>query len=368
MKLTPLYHTHLELGAEMFTSAAGYAMPAKYTTVEEEHSSVRERVGMNDLCLMGRLDIQGKEALPLIQSLIVNDAARLSDGQLLYSTICNEQGMVMDDVTVWRFGPEHIRVITSSMFRERTYAWIAEHIEGRQAYLTDVSSGLGMISVQGPLSRELLQGVSDIDFSDLGFFRFAFGKLGSIPCLIARVSFSGELEYECYVNTEDTTAIWDLLMQAGRPLGLLPYGFDVLDTLRWEKGFIFYGFDATEKNNPYECRLAEWIRYDKGDFIGREALLKIKKQGVASKLMGLEVFGETVTAAKQPLKIGEQIGGETVAGFFGPTVGKNLAYAYVDSKVANEGTKATLEIEGADTLVTVVEMPFYDPEGRRMRT
>ena len=216
-----------------------------------------------------------------------------------------------------------------------------------------------MISVQGPLSRELLQGISDIDFTDLGFFRFVFGKLGSIPCLIARVSFSGELGYECYVNTEDTVATWDLLMEAGRPLGLLPYGFDAFDTLRWEKGFIFYGFDATEMNNPYECRLAEWIRYDKGDFIGREALLKIEKQGVASKLMGLEVAGETVAAAKQPLKIGDQVVGETVAGFFGPTVGKNLAYAYVDSKTAAEGTEATIDIEGAGTAVTVVEMPVH---------
>ena len=367
MKLTPLYHTHLELGAEMFTTAAGYEMPAKYSTAEEEHQAVRERVGMNDLCLMGRLDIQGQEAIPLIQSLIVNDAARLSNGQLLYSAMCDERGMVIDDITVLRFGPEHIRVITSSIFRARTHAWITEHIKGRQAYLTDVSSGLGMISVQGPLSRELLQGVSDIEFSDLGFFRFAFGKLGIIPCLIVRVSFSGELGYECYVSTEDTAATWDLLMEAGRPLGLLPYGFDAFDTLRWEKGFIFYGFDATDKNNPYECRLADWIRYDKGDFIGREALLKIEKQGVANKLMGLEVAGETVAAAKQPLKIGEQVVGETVAGFFGPTVGKNLAYAYVDSKMAPEGTEASLKIGGADTLVTVVEMPFYDPKGKRMR-
>ncbi len=367
MKFTPLYHTHLELGAEMFTSAAGYAIPAKYTTVEQEHKAVRERVGMNDLCLMGRLDIKGKGALPMIQTLIVNDAARLSDGQLLYSTLCNEQGKVVDDVTVWRMGPEHIRVITSSMFRARTYAWLEDHVKGTDAYVTDVSSGLGMISVQGPKSRDLLQSISDIDFTQLSFFRFAVGALGAIPCLIARVGFSGELGYECYVNTEDTVAAWNALMEAGDPLSLLPYGFDVLDTLRWEKGFIFYGFDATEKNNPYECRLAEWINYDKGDFIGREALLKIREQGVARKLMGLEVAGNEVSPANQPLKEGGKVIGETVAGFFGPTVNKNLAYAYIDFQLAKDGTAVTLEIEGVGTPATVVEMPFYDPEGKRMR-
>ncbi len=368
MKITPLYHIHLELGAKMFTSAVGYAMPAKYTTVEEEHRNVRERVGMMDISLMGRLDIKGKDAFQLIQKLIVHDAAGLSDGQALYTTMCNDQGMIMDDVTVWRFGSEYFRIITSSMFRARTSVWVEDHSENMDAYLTDVSSGLGMISVQGPRSRELLQDIMDIDLSQLKFFRFATGKFGTIPGLIARIGFSGELGYECYVNTEDTVATWEMFMDAGKPFGLMPYGFDVLDTLRWEKGFIFYGFDATEKHNPYECRLSEWIRYDKSDFIGREALLKIRDRGVARKLMGLEVAGDNVAAEQQPLKADGKTIGSVVVGFFAPYVGKNLAYAYLDSEYAKAGNQVSLEIEGADTNARVVEMPFYDPEGKRMRT
>lgn len=367
MKYTPLYNKHLELGAEMFTSAMGYAMPAYYSSVEEEARNVRNKVGMNDISLMGRLDLKGKDSLALTQKLIVNNAERLSDGQSLYSVMCNDQGLVVDDVIVLRFGVEHFRIITSSMFRAKTLVWIQNHIEDMSANVTDVSSGLGMIGVQGPKSRDLLSGITDIDLSKLKFFRFAFGKFGNIPCMIARLGFSGELGYECYVNTEDTVATWDLIQEAGQPHGVKPYGAETLDALRWEKGFVFYGFDATDKNNPYECRLWPFIRYNCGDFIGRDALLKIKQQGPTKKLMGLEVNGDKLTPEGQALKIGTETVGETVAGFHSPNLGRNLAYAWINTPHFEEGTSVSFEIEGEQTSATVAEMPFYDPEGKRMR-
>jgi glycine cleavage system T protein (aminomethyltransferase) len=278
LKLTPLYQKHIDLGATMYTTAMGYQMPAYYSSVEEEARNVRERVGMNDVSLMGRLDIKGRDALALTQYLIVNNAEALTDGQALYSVMCNEEGLIVDDVIVLRFGAEHLRVITSSMFRARTTAWIQEHIDAGKinAYVTDVSSGYCMIGVQGPKSRHVLGSITDIDLAKLNFFRFAFGKFGDIPCMIARLGFTGELGYECYVNTEDAHAAWELIMAAGKPYGVLPYGMDTLDALRWEKGFIFYGFDATDEHNPYECRVFNFIRYDCGDFLGREALLAVR--------------------------------------------------------------------------------------------
>jgi aminomethyltransferase len=369
MKLTPLYHKHLELGAQIYTTGMGYAMAAYYSSVDEEARNVRERVGMIDVSLMGRLDIKGKDALSLVQYLIVNNADKLSDGQALYSVMCTDEGLVYDDVIVLRFSAKHIRVITSSMFRARTLVWIQKHIDERDvdAYVTDISSSLAMIGVQGPKSRDLLSGITDIDLSKMKFFRFAYGNFGKIPCMIARLGFSGELGYETYVNTEDAHAAWDMIMEAGKPHGVLPYGMDTLDALRWEKGFVFYGFDATDANNPYECRLSDFIRYDCGDFLGRDALLKIRDEGPAKKLMGLEIGGDKLAPGEQALLIGGDRVGKVVAGFHSAYLEKNLAYAWVNGPHFKDGTSVTLEIEGAETPATVVEMPFYDPEGRRMR-
>jgi aminomethyltransferase len=369
MKFTPLYQKHLDLGATIYTTGMGYAMPAYYSSAEEEAKNVRARVGMNDVSLMGRLDIKGKGALALTQYLIVNNAERLVDGQALYSVMCREDGLIEDDVIVMRFSAEHIRIITSSMFRARTLVWLQKHIDERKvdAYVTDVSSYYAMIGVQGPKSRDVLSGITDIDLSSLKFFRFAFGKFGDIPCMIARLGFSGELGYECYVNTEDAHATWDMIMEAGKPHGILPYGMDTLDALRWEKGFIFYGFDATDEHNPYECRVFDFIRYDCGDFLGREALLKIKERGPAKKLIGLEVGGDKLAPGNQPLKIGSESVGHVVAGFHSPNLDQNLGYAYVNAPHFEHGTKAALEIDGSETSATIVDMPFLDPAGKRMR-
>jgi len=369
MKLTPLYQKHLDLGATMYTTGMGYAMPAYYSGVTPEAKNVRERVGMNDVSLMGRLDVKGKDAVSLIQYLIVNNAAALQDGQALYSVMCNEEGLIVDDVIVLRFSAEHLRVITSSMFRARTLAWIQKHIDERKAnaYVTDISSYFAMIGVQGPKSREVLNGITDIDLSKLKFFRFASGKFGDISCMIARLGFSGELGYECYVNAEDAHAAWDMIMAAGKPHGILPYGMDTLDALRWEKGFIFYGFDATDEHNPYECRVWNFIRYDCGDFLGREALLKIKERGPAKKLMGLEVGGDKLAPSNQPLMIGSANVGHVVAGFHSPNLDRNLGYAYVNAPHFEDGTEVALEIDGVETAATVVEMPFIDAAGKRMR-
>jgi aminomethyltransferase len=369
MKLTPLYQRHLDLGATMYTTGMGYAMPAHYSSVEEEAKNVRARVGMNDVSLMGRLDIKGKDALALTQYLIVNNAERLVDGQALYSVMCREDGLIEDDVIVMRFSAEHIRIITSSMFRARTLVWLQKHIDERKmsAYVTDVSSYYAMIGVQGPKSRDVLSSITDIDLSSLKFFRFAFGNFGDIPCMIARLGFSGELGYECYVNTEDAHDTWDMILEAGKPHGILPYGMDTLDALRWEKGFIFYGFDATDEHNPYECRVFDFIRYDCGDFLGREALLKIKERGPAKKLVGLEIGGDKLAPGNQPLTIGSESIGHVVAGFHSPNLDQNLGYAYVNAPHFENGTKATLEIDGTEESATIVDMPFLDPAGKRMR-
>lgn len=370
MKLTPLYQKHLELGAKMYKTGTGYQMPAYYKDANEESLIVRRNAGMIDLSLMSRFDLKGKDALALTQKLIVNNAARLQDGQALYTTMCNERGLIEDDVVVMRFGPQHFRIITSSMFRRKTPIWIAKHSQGLDVQFTDVSSGLAMIGLQGPKSRDILRRITDIDLDRLGFFRFAEGTLNGKWCLIARLGFSGELGYEVYFNVEDGVEGWNDIAAAGAPFGITPYGMDTLDILRLEKGFIFFGYDVTDQNNPYECGLWPLIRYDAGDFLGRDALLAVKERGPAKKLMGLEFEAGTarIPAAGASLAHESGVAGRVVMGFHSPSLGRNLAYAYLDAPHFAAGNQVTLDIEGARVKATVVDMPFVDVEGKRMRS
>src|SRR5208282_940106 len=177
MKLTPLYNVHLTLGAKMVTTGAGYEMPAHYREVEEEHRAVRERVGIMDLSHMTRYDIKGKNSFDLMQKLAVNDASKLSNGQAMYTTFCSEEGNIVDDVTVWRFNSEHFRIVSSSRMRHKTIKWIEAQIDHDMvAYVTDITSSLGCVSVQGPRSRDTLQKILDINLHGLRFFRFTPAK------------------------------------------------------------------------------------------------------------------------------------------------------------------------------------------------
>lgn len=367
MKLTPLYNVHLQLGAQMYTSAAGYQMPAVYTSVADEHAAVRQRAGMLDLCLMAQNEIKGKDALAMMQRLAVANVRRLKDGQMLYTTLCNPAGRVVDDITLWRFGPEHYLVATPSTTRRSTGDWLREHARGLNAYVTDISSGLGMITVQGPRARDLLKRVSDIDYDSLKFFHFASGRLGKSTAVVARAGFSGELGYECYLDMEDVSSAWKTLEEAGREFRLQPYGMDTLEQLRLEKCFIFYGLDCTIENTPFEVGLDKWIDFDKGDFIGRDALLKAREAGPPRLWVGLELAGDQAARAKAAVKAGDREVGYVTSGFKGITPDKNLALAFVSTSCAMPGTRLSVAVDGLQVEATVVPKPFYDPRMTRTR-
>lgn len=342
-------------------------MPAHYRSVEEEHRAVRERVGMMDISLMGRIDIKGRDAQKFLQRVAANNVVRLSNGQLMYTTFCNEEGGIMDDLTVWRFSPDHYRIVTSSIMRFKTKKWLEDHIAEREdVYLTDISSSLGMIAVQGPRSRELLRDVFEGNINALKFFHFTSGKFaGDIPALIARVGFSGELGYECYFGAEDTAEAWNRIFEAGKKYDALPYGFDVLDSLRFEKGYIFYGYEVTSENNPFECGLERWVAFDKkSSFIGREALLQVRDTGPKKKLVALDVEEDELLPEKQQVEAPDgSIIGEIVYSFKGLTVGKNLAWAWIKSEHAKIGSNVTIGPRHAK----IVPLRYYDPDGKRMR-
>lgn len=264
---------------------------------------------------------------------------------------------------------EHFRVVTSSVMRQRSLKWIEQQnvSNGLIAYVTDISSSLGCIAVQGPRSRDTLQKICDFDLKALKFFRFIPAKLAGIPAIVSRVGFTGELGFECYFDAEDAVQAWHAIIEAGEEYEILPYGLDVLDTLRYEKGFIFFGYEVTEENNPFECGLEKWIRFEKPSFLGKSALLRIRESGPKQRLVALE--GKELEKIERSLdvKYRDQKVGETLLGFHGITVGKDIAWAFVNSKNVDYGLRVTIATKKGDMEATMIDIRCYDPMGERMK-
>ncbi|MDP9475197.1 MAG: aminomethyltransferase family protein, partial [Actinomycetota bacterium] len=278
---TPLYDFHARSAREMIKGGGDYVFPTSYTSPVEEHLNVRRNVGAQDLSTMGEVDIKGPGAERLVRRLLVNEVADLEPGRLRYSTMCNEEGGIVDDVTVYKFDDEHFMIVTSSGPRLKSYRWISEHAAGASAYVTDVSAAVALPVVQGPRSREFLKTIVDgVDLDHLRFFRFAPCRIGEVELLISRSGYTGELGYELYTPADQASVLWEHLLRTGREFNLRPYGVAAMQSLRIEKAFPLYGPDIDESRTPFHVGLGRWIRFDKRDFIGREALLRTRYRGL----------------------------------------------------------------------------------------
>ena len=391
---TPLYDFHARSAGEMIKGGGDYMFPASYTSPLEEHLNVRRNVGIQDLSTMGEVDIKGPGAERLVSRLLVNEVADLEPGRMRYSTMCNEEGGIVDDVTVYKFGDEHFMVVTSSGPRLKSFRWISDHALGASAYATDVSAAVALPVVQGPRSREYLKTVVDeIDLDALRFFRFAPCRIGEVEILISRSGYTGELGYELYTPADQAAVLWEHLLKTGREFNLKPYGVAAMQSLRIEKAFPLYGPDIDESRTPFHVGLGRWIRFDKRDFIGREALLRARYGGLDQRWVGLILEGETpgvrddavyavadVATSREILETGPEAGsyedelvpaegqiGRVTSSAAGPSVGKVLAMAYVDTNHSWPGNTLLVETGGRLVPARIAHTPFFDPENARLR-
>ncbi|HEX9441834.1 MAG TPA: aminomethyltransferase family protein [Roseiflexaceae bacterium] len=391
---TPLYDNHIRLGAQMVRGGGDYMFPLCYTSPVEEHINTRTNVGMQDLSTMGEVDIKGPGAERLINHLLVNEIRDMEPGQVRYSTMCNEDGGVVDDITVYKFSDEHFMIVTSSGPRKKTARWIADHAIGTSAYVCDMSAAIALPVVQGPRSRDFLSSVvQEADLNTLKYFRFTTGQIEDTELVISRSGYTGELGYELYTPAEEAGALWEQLLQSGRSFGLMPYGVTTMQTLRLEKAYPLYGNDISEDYTPFHIGLDRWIRFEKRDFIGRDALLRTRERGLDERWVGLVIHGDTpapvnakvfsigaVTtteermfsgpeagaAKERELPGGEEVGHVTYSNK-GHTVGKMLALAYVRTSHSWPGSRMLIEINGRPVPAIVTPTPFFDPQGARLR-
>jgi len=390
-----LYDVHRRLGAEMVKGGGDYLFPQSYQSPVTEHLNVRRNAGIQDLSSMGEIDVKGPGAERLLNHLLVNEVRDLEPGRLRYSTICTDEGGVVDDITVYKFHDEHFMVVASSGPRKQTLRWIKDHAVGTATYATDVTGAIALISVQGPRSRDLLAAtVQDAPVESLKFFRFAPARIGETELILSRSGYTGELGYELYVPAEEAAAVWDTVTTRGREFGLMPYGLLAMQSLRVEKALPLYGNDVNENYTPFHVGLDRWIRFDKREFIGRDALLSVQERGPEERWVGLvldsplpaEVDDKVSTVGdiaavrekilagheaqdyEDTVLPGSEVVGHVTVSLRAPTVDKVLAMAYVRAGFAWPGSRLVVSINGRPRLATVVHTPFFDPQGVRMKS
>jgi aminomethyltransferase len=368
---TPYYHKLVALGAEM-ADRIGFDAAVRFTTVAEEHRATRERVGVYDVYYQGAVDVKGSDAEAFLDGHVVNHVARLSDGQVLYASVLNEAGGMIDDLTLVRLSPEHYWLFPTPSRVDLVTAWLTEHAAGRHAYVTNLVSGTAYLSIQGPRSRETLASLTDLDLSTaaLPYYHAAHGIVAEVPALVSRTGYSGELGYELFYPRDYAEHIWDAVMAAGEEFGIAPCGLGALRSIRMEKKFPLYGLDLNETTSPLEASLGWTVRFDKGEFVGREALVRQRDEGVTRRLVGIAFDGTTfLPKAGDPIANDGRLVGAVTSSDTGHSLGRTLAMGYVEPGAAVDGTPVT--IASAETGVSAAGVvhtrAFYDPERERVR-
>jgi aminomethyltransferase len=358
-RATPLEERHLALGARM-VDFAGWRMPIQYGGILEEHRAVRERAGLFDLCHMGELFVDGPEAGDALAHAVTTDPRTLAVGRAHYSMICADDGGILDDLIVYRLAEDRFLVVANASNAAVVSDALAERLEGRRAILDDRSLATALIAVQGPAARGILAPLADLELDGIRYYGIAEGSVVGIQALIARTGYTGEDGFELVVEAAAATTVWDALIEAGRPAGLVPVGLGARDTLRLEAGMPLYGNELDRDTTPEEAGLGRVVKLAKaGGFVGRDALAKAAEAGPRKQLVGLVVRGRGIARHGHPVWAGDRRSGVVTSGTMSPTLGVPIAMAYVAPGDAAPGTMLDVEIRDARAVAEVVPLPFY---------
>jgi aminomethyltransferase len=356
---TPLHQRHLALGARLI-DFAGWLMPVQYAGILEEHRAVRERAGLFDLSHMGELFVEGREAGRALAHALVTNPPTLAEGRAHYSMIVAPNGGILDDLIVYRLASDRFLVVANASNAQVVSDALAERLVGFKAVLDDRSLATALVAIQGPRSIGILQPLADVDLDGLKYYAIAEGSVAGVPALVARTGYTGEDGFEVFVETARAGEVWDAAMAAGAGEGLAPIGLGARDTLRLEAGMPLYGNELDRTTNPFEANLGRVVKLDKpDDFVGRAALEKVARDGVARRLVGLIIRGRGIARHGYPIHAGDRISGVVTSGTQSPTLREAIAMGYVATRDAEPGTMIDVEIRGQRVPAEVVALPFY---------
>jgi aminomethyltransferase len=353
LKRTPLYAAHVERGAKM-VAFGGWEMPVQYTSIVEEHTAVRERVGLFDISHMGEVLVAGPNAGTVLNRLLTNDAQRIEVGQAQYTLMCNEHGGVIDDLIVYRVEPTVYLMVINAANIEKDFAWMNAHVTAT-AVFDNQSERTAALALQGPLSAKFLENSAALRPFHVER-ETVFGKL----CWVARTGYTGEDGFEILCDAGDAVELWDEFLDFGAEFGITPCGLGARDTLRLEMCYPLNGSDLTEDTTPIEAGLRRFVSFDKGEFIGRAVMLEQKEKGVARKLVAFKMAGKTPPPRPHyAILAGGRKVGDITSGTQSPTLGLGIGLGYVEAAVAGIRTKIEIEIRGKAYPAVIEKKPLY---------
>lgn len=336
----------------------GWDMPVQYTGLLEEHHAVRNSVGLFDVSHMGEIEIRGPEALKLVDAVSTNNAAKLKIGQAHYSGLLYEHGGFVDDILVHKVADDSFFICVNASNQDKDY----EHIVSLNKFDAEVdfaSPRYAQIAVQGPRGLETLQKLTAVNLNQIKYYWFTDGEVSGIPARIARTGYTGEDGFEIYINPLEASRIWAELLEAGTEFGIRQCGLGARNTLRLEAKMALYGHEIHASINPLEADLAWIVKFDKGDFVGRDALLKQKEKGLSRKLVGFEMRGRGIGRDGYEVLVDGTPAGWVTSGSPGPSVGQNIGLCYLPEKFAKTGQAIQVVVRNQPVDAEVVETPFY---------
>lgn len=359
LKRTPLYESHLKYGGKI-VDFSGWELPIQYEGISSEHEAVRNAVGIFDVSHMGEVEVEGKDATAFVQNLVTNDITVLEDYQILYTLMCYPHGGIVDDLLVYKYNNEKYLLVINAGNIQKDIDWTMKNKEQYEVDIKDISADVAEMALQGPLAEELLQRLADVDLSKIGFFYFNEKVvIEGAQCLVSRTGYTGEDGFEIYLNNGDAEKVWESLMQAGKDLGIKTAGLGARDTLRFEANLPLYGNEMTEDITPLEAGLGYFVKLNKDNFIGKDALVKQKAEGLKRKTVGFEMEDKGIPRhGYDVFANGEKIGFVTT-GYLSPTLKKSIGLAMVDIEHAELGGTIEIIIRNKPAKAKVIKRSFY---------
>ncbi len=357
LKRTALFDVHKAAGAKM-VAFGGWEMPVEYSGITKEHLAVRTGAGLFDVSHMGEIEVRGPEALALLQHVTSNDVSRIEIHQAQYTALMAPAGSAVDDCVIHRLDEKHYFICVNAANTEKDFDWIVKH-NAMGAEVRNVSSGYSQLAIQGPKAAKIVARVSDADLAGIRYYRFLRARCCGVDGLLARTGYTGEDGFEFYFPPEESEHVWNALLEAGRPEGLIPAGLGARNTLRLEAAYPLYGHELDEETTLLEAGLGWICKFDKGEFIGRDALKAEREQGLRKKLIGFEMADRSIGRDGYSVLIGGRKVGRVTSGSPAPFLRKNIGLAFVPPQLAELNREIEIEIRGKPAPARQVTLPFY---------
>lgn len=358
LKRTPLFDSYAKYGGKTI-DFGGWDLPVQFSSIKAEHEAVRTKAGLFDVSHMGEVFVEGSESLAYLQNLVTNDVSKVVINQTQYTTMCYEDGGVVDDLLIYRLDETRYLLVVNAANIEKDFEWMQKQAFG-DVKLTNRSDEFGQLALQGPLAEEVLQQLTETNLKDIKPFRLQQDvKINGFETLVSRTGYTGEDGFEIYASGEAVVALWDKILEVGEGKGVIPCGLGARDTLRFESCLPLYGQELSSTISPLEAGINFVVKLYKEDFIGKEALVKQKENGLTRKSVGIEMIDKGIPRHGYKLFKGDEEIGEVTTGTQSPLTKRNIGLALVKSEYAEIGQELEIEIRNRRLKVKTVETPFY---------